>query len=181
MTATTTLTTPVGDLAVVIDDDGAVVASGFAAPDEGPDALTARLVARLRLGGAPPEAEPSLASPIADAVGRYFAGDLPAIDEVPVRQTGAPFATAVWEALRAVPPGEPVTYAELARRAGSPRAARAAGQVCARNLVAPFVPCHRVVPAGGGVGGYAYGADLKTRLLDHESVASGRESSRDAG
>ncbi len=74
--------------------------------------------------------------------------------------------------MRDVEPGAPVTYAELAARADSPAASRAAGQACARNMVAPFVPCHRVVPTGGGVGGYAYGADVKERLLAHERTWS---------
>jgi methylated-DNA-[protein]-cysteine S-methyltransferase len=160
MTGTATLRTPVGDLSMVLDDDGAVLASGFA------DLAT--LVDRLDLAAPPAAADEAVVAPIADAVRRYFDGDLAALDSVPVRQRGGPFAQQAWEQLRRVQPGEPVTYAELAERAGSPGAARAAGQACARNLVAPFVPCHRVVPAGGGVGGYAYGADVKRTLLAHE-------------
>jgi methylated-DNA-[protein]-cysteine S-methyltransferase len=163
MPATTTLFTPVGDLAVVLDEDGTVLASGFADLDS--------LVERLGLLVPLPEAEPAATAQVAQAVERYFAGDLSALDDVPVRQAGGEFAQAAWQQLRAIPAGQPVTYAELARRAGSPAAARAAGQACATNLVAPFVPCHRVVPAGGGVGGYAYGADVKSRLLEHERTA----------
>ncbi|MEO2108903.1 MAG: MGMT family protein, partial [Actinomycetota bacterium] len=61
---------------------------------------------------------------------------------------------------------------ELAERAGSPRASRAAGQACARNMVAPFVPCHRVLPADGATGAYAWGADVKRWLLDAEASAT---------
>lgn len=160
MPATTTLPTPVGDLAVVLDDDGTVLASGFVD--------LASLVERLGLPAPLPEAEPAATAQVVEAVERYFAGDLSAINDVSVRQAGGAFTQEAWQQLRAVPAGQPVTYAELARRAGSPSAARAAGQACATNLVAPFVPCHRVVPAGGGVGGYAYGADVKSRLLEHE-------------
>jgi methylated-DNA-[protein]-cysteine S-methyltransferase len=162
MTGTAVLATPVGALALVVDDDGVVLASGFG--DVG--ALTARL-------GLVDVSEASTADvdPVAAAVERYFAGEAAALDDVPVRQPGGSFARAAWEQLRHVTPGEPITYAELARRAGSPGAARAAGQACARNLVAPFIPCHRVVPAGGGVGGYAYGAAVKTQLLEHERAS----------
>jgi len=162
MTGTAVLTTPLGPLALVIDDDGVVVASGFGD--------VAGLLARLGLAELPAAADVTV-GPVAAAVERYFDGDVGALDGVAVRQPGGPFALAAWDQLRRVSPGAPISYAELARRAGSPGAARAAGQACARNLVAPFVPCHRVVPAGGGVGGYAYGADVKSRLLEHERAA----------
>jgi methylated-DNA-[protein]-cysteine S-methyltransferase len=74
-------------------------------------------------------------------------------------------------ALRTVPPGEVVTYGELAALAGRPGAARAAGTFCARNRLAPFVPCHRVV-AAGGIGGFgALGVEYKRRLLALERVS----------
>ncbi len=74
-------------------------------------------------------------------------------------------------ALRAVPRGEVVTYGELAALAGHPGAARAAGTFCARNRLAPFVPCHRVVSAGG-IGSFgSLGVDYKRRLLALEHVA----------
>jgi methylated-DNA-[protein]-cysteine S-methyltransferase len=73
-------------------------------------------------------------------------------------------------ALRAVPRGDVVTYGELAALAGRPGAARAAGTFCARNRLAPFVPCHRVV-AAGGIGGYgSLGVEYKRRLLALEHV-----------
>jgi len=73
-------------------------------------------------------------------------------------------------ALRRVPRGEVVTYGELAALAGRPGAARAAGTFCARNRLAPFVPCHRVVGAGG-IGGFgSLGVDYKRRLLALEHV-----------
>jgi methylated-DNA-[protein]-cysteine S-methyltransferase len=167
MTATATLETPVGRLALVLADDGTVVASGFGD--------LADLVVRAGAGAETGTAPPDLVEPVAAAVDRYFSGDLGALDEVAVRQSGGPFAQDAWRALRDVQPGAPVTYAELAELAGSPGAARAAGQACARNLVAPFVPCHRVVPATGGVGGYAYGAAVKERLLAHERGDHGEQ------
>lgn len=162
MTGTAVLATPVGPLALVVDDDGVVLASGFGD--------VAQLTARLGLVDVP-EAADDTVRPVASAVERYFEGDMRALAGVAVRQPGGEFARAAAEQLRLVSPGEPITYAELARRAGAPGAARAAGQACARNLVAPFVPCHRVVPAGGGIGGYAYGSAVKSRLLEHERAA----------
>jgi methylated-DNA-[protein]-cysteine S-methyltransferase len=73
--------------------------------------------------------------------------------------------------LRTVPRGEVVTYGELAALAGRPGAARAAGTFCARNRLAPFVPCHRVV-ASNGIGGFgSLGLEYKRRLLALERVA----------
>ncbi len=71
--------------------------------------------------------------------------------------------------MRSIPPGQTWSYARLAAEAGRPTAVRAAGSACARNLVAPFVPCHRVVRSDGSLGGYAYGLDIKRALLAHES------------
>jgi len=160
---TALLPTPVGPLAVVVDTDGTVLASGFTGlPD---------LLRRRGLPADTPPAPPEAVAVAAAALGRYLAGDLAALDDVRVDQPGTAFQQRVWTALRAVPAGCPVTYAELGAAAGaSPGAARAIGQVCRRNLAAPFVPCHRVLPTGGGVGGYAYGADVKRRLLAHEGA-----------
>ena len=63
-----------------------------------------------------------------------------------------------------------MTYGALAARLGHPKAARAVGTACARNPVPLIVPCHRVVPRGGGVGSYAGGPDVKRRLLAHEGA-----------
>lgn len=160
---TAVLQTPAGPLGIVVEEDGTVVASGFCDLDD--------LLERLGLDERPPRAPAALVGPIAEAVDRYFAGSVDALDDVPVRQRGGAFTQRAWEQLRTVPPGESISYAELAALAGSPGAARAAGQACARNLVAPFVPCHRVVPSSGGVGSYGYGADVKRRLLAHERAA----------
>lgn len=152
----TTIPTPMGPLSVAVDAGGVVhralfgAASALALPD-------ARRVA--------PEDVPG---PVADAVARYLTGDLAALDEVSVRQPGGPFRQAAWEAMRTIRPGETVTYTELAQLSGSPAAVRAAGSACAKNLVAPFVPCHRVVRSDGTLGGYAYGLDVKRALLEHE-------------
>jgi methylated-DNA-[protein]-cysteine S-methyltransferase len=103
---------------------------------------------------------------------RFFAGDAVDFRDVALdldRLSG--FHRELAGALRAVPRGEVVTYGELAALAGRPGAARAAGTFCARNRFAVFVPCHRVV-AAGGIGGYGpLGLDYKRRLLALEHVA----------
>jgi methylated-DNA-[protein]-cysteine S-methyltransferase len=76
----------------------------------------------------------------------------------------------VWAALRTIAPGRPLTYAGLAAASGRPAAVRAAGRGCATNRVALFVPCHRVVPASGGVGGFLWGAAVKEAMLAHEAA-----------
>jgi methylated-DNA-[protein]-cysteine S-methyltransferase len=82
---------------------------------------------------------------------------------------GTPFTRAVLEALLDVPLGERSTYALLARAAGRPRAVRAAASVLARNRVPLVLPCHRIVPSGGGTGRYAWGEEVKAVLLDLEA------------
>jgi methylated-DNA-[protein]-cysteine S-methyltransferase len=108
--------------------------------------------------------------PVLDAVDAFFAGDVEAIDAVPVRQRSGPFLEDAWEVLRTVPPGRPDTYAEFAARCGRPSAIRAAANACARNAAALFVPCHRVLGSAGGLGGFRWGTPVKRWLLDYESA-----------
>jgi methylated-DNA-[protein]-cysteine S-methyltransferase len=102
----------------------------------------------------------------------YFAGAPDTFDDVEVDlEYETPFLERCARALREVPRGEVVTYGELAALAGSPGAARAAGSFCARNRLGIFVPCHRVVSAGG-LGSYgSHGLAYKQRLLELEGVA----------
>ena len=101
----------------------------------------------------------------------YFAGDDVSFDDVPVDlEHETRFLERCAHALRGIPRGEVVTYGELAALAGAPGAARAAGSFCARNRLGLFVPCHRVVSAGG-LGSYgSYGLDYKRRLLRLEGA-----------
>jgi methylated-DNA-[protein]-cysteine S-methyltransferase len=158
----TVLTTPVGELSVLARDD-VIVAAGFASPQQMASRLPADdLTVRRDLGR------------LSAAVAAYLSGDLAAIDDLPVSQPGGDFHQAAWKVMREVPAGETITYAELARRAGNPRAVRAAGSACARNLIVPMVPCHRIIRTGGARGGYLYGLTAKDWLLRHESgLASG--------
>ncbi|WP_448058820.1 methylated-DNA--[protein]-cysteine S-methyltransferase [Cellulomonas hominis] len=166
----TQLDSPAGPLAVILDEAGTVRAAGFAPLAH----MAARLSPGLRAAGVrevtPDELTATGPGPAAvvAAVRAYSAGDLRALDEVPVAQPGGPFTQDAWAQMRAVPGGSTVTYAGLAAAAGRPAAVRAAGSACARNLIAPFVPCHRVLRTGGSLGGYYYGLDVKRALLAHE-------------
>jgi methylated-DNA-[protein]-cysteine S-methyltransferase len=150
----TSLPTPMGDLLVAADDT-AVIGCWFG--------QAADFSERLGLDE-PLEWVDSLGE-FSDAVAAYLDGDVKAIDGLPVRQPGPEFRQRCWEQMRAVPAGETISYTTLAERSGNPRAVRAAGSACARNLIAVIVPCHRIVTSAGLVGGYAYGVDAKRWLL----------------
>jgi len=107
---------------------------------------------------------------VSDLIEDYLQGDLKALDGISVRQPGERFSQSAWKAMRKVSPGKTISYGELAKKAGSPDAVRAAGSACARNLIALVVPCHRIVKTGGALGNYAYGLDLKEWLLRHEGA-----------
>lgn len=165
---TATVATPAGPFTViVVDIDGTptVLGSGWTAetgdllPVIAPGLRPASLRRVRSVDG------------VTDAVVAYHEGAVTVIDEVPVRQRSGEFLQHAWDVLRGVPAGAPVTYTEFAAKAGRPSAVRAAGSACSRNAAALFVPCHRVVPAGGGVGGFRWGAPVKRWLLDHEAAA----------
>ena len=107
---------------------------------------------------------------ISDLIDDYFSGDVEAINAITVRQPGAAFSQAAWKAMRKIKAGKTISYADLADRAGSTAAVRAAGSACAKNAIVVVVPCHRIVKTGGALGNYAYGLDAKEWLLRHEGA-----------
>jgi methylated-DNA-[protein]-cysteine S-methyltransferase len=157
--------TPVGPFTVLRAADGAVVASGWT---DTAAALLDRPHPTLR----PDAVAPGEPGAVGDAVEAYLAGELTALDAVPVRQASGEFLVHAWDVLRAVPPGEPLTYTAYAVRAGRPDAVRAAANACARNAVALFVPCHRILRTDGSLGGFRWGLPVKRWLLDHEASAA---------
>jgi methylated-DNA-[protein]-cysteine S-methyltransferase len=158
--------TPPGPFTVVVttgaDGEDVVLASGWT--DDVSDLLP--VVHRsLR----PTWVERAETLPVLDVVAAFSAGDVAAIDAVPVRQRSGPFLTDAWEVLRTVPAGAPVTYTESAAKSGRPAAVRAAASACARNAAALFVPCHRVLRTDGTLGGFRWGLECKRLLIAHES------------
>lgn len=164
--ASTTVSTPVGDLTIVVSELG-VIATTFSDDDIVPelDTLEARLASPIRAWAA------RASAPVRREVDAYFRG------------TGRTFATPVdlslvadgfrrrvLEATIAIPYGEVVTYGDIAGFAGSRRAGRAAGGALSHCPIELFVPCHRVVHAGGTIGGYGRHEDRKRWLLRHEGA-----------
>ena len=94
---------------------------------------------------------------------------------IPLDVQGTAFQEAVWQALREIPPGETRSYAQIAAAVGKPGALRAAGSANGANNVAVLIPCHRVIRSDGSLGGYAYGLEIKQKLLDAERLAQGRD------
>ena len=108
---------------------------------------------------------------VATQLGEYFAGRRTTFD-VPMTLEGTDFQRRVWAQLCAIPYGETISYGELARRVGNPKASRAVGSANGRNPVAVIVPCHRVIAADGSLGGYGGGLDRKVVLLGLEQGRS---------
>jgi methylated-DNA-[protein]-cysteine S-methyltransferase len=151
------LSTPVGILEIAVDDDTLVSLEFVEASD----------------------APPAASSAVVDRLEAYFGGDLDALAKIPVRfDTGTPFQRDVWNALRTIPLGETISYADLARQVGRPQAFRAAGSANGQNPIAVVVPCHRVIAADGTLGGYGGGLDRKRWLLAHEGVTGIRDADR---
>jgi methylated-DNA-[protein]-cysteine S-methyltransferase len=158
-----TLDTPDGPFTVVLDADGAVLASGWTAE-------LGDLVPLVHGSIRPSTVEEGDGGAAAEAVRAYYSGELGAIDAVRVRQRSGEFLEHAWEVLRGVPAGAPVTYTEYATKAGRPAAVRAAASACARNAAALFVPCHRVLRLDGSLGGFRWGLPVKRALLTREAA-----------
>jgi methylated-DNA-[protein]-cysteine S-methyltransferase len=109
---------------------------------------------------------------LTDALGRYFAGDLRAIDNLPVRTHGTAFQQQVWQTLRKIPCSTTISYGELARQIGRPAAVRAVGLANGSNPIPIVVPCHRVIGSDGSLTGYGGGIERKRWLLEHERCAN---------
>jgi len=103
----------------------------------------------------------------ASAIVSHLAGRQPRLD-LPLDVQATAFQWQVWQALAAIPYGETRTYSEVAASIGRPRAVRAVARACATNPVALAIPCHRVLPAAGGTGGYRWGVARKKALLSSE-------------
>jgi methylated-DNA-[protein]-cysteine S-methyltransferase len=145
-----TIDTPIGELLVAGDGD----------------ALTA-----VHMEGSPGAGwrrDPAALRDAAEQLRTYFAGELREFD-LPLAPHGTPFQREVWSALREIPYGRTISYAELARMVGRPGSARAVGAANGRNPIAVVIPCHRVIGASGALTGYGGGLGRKRLLLDLEA------------
>ena len=104
------------------------------------------------------------------ALADYFGGVTTDFASLTLDPHGTPFQLQVWQELRRIPWGQTISYGELARRLGNPKAARAVGQANAVNPIPLIIPCHRVIAADGSLGGYSSGLDRKRWLLRHEGA-----------
>ncbi len=156
--------TPIGELLLVADEAGNLRALDWA--DYEPRMLR---FLRLHYGKHGFRLQPAR-NPhgLRDAMERYFAGDIAAIDKLPVQTGGTPFQRSVWKELRKIPSGGPVSYATLAERIDRPKAVRAVGMANGSNPVGIVVPCHRVIGSDGSLTGYGGGLQRKQWLLEHE-------------
>ncbi len=150
---------PWGDTLILVSDQGIrAVLPGFA---NDWDAVQKRARARFV------QQTPQLATIVTD-VAAVFANPMRK-PVTPLDPKGTEFQFLVWQALGRTRPGERVTYTELARQIDRPGAQRAVAGACAANPIAVLVPCHRVVPSKGGLGGYRWGTRMKEELLELES------------
>ncbi len=158
-------TSPVGELLIVADGEAQLRALDFSDFEERMVRLLARHYGSFDLvpGVIPPA--------IGAALDGYFAGDLTALDNIPVATGGTAFQRDVWAALRRIPAGQTQGYGALAAALGKPGAARAVGLANGSNPIGIVVPCHRVIGASGALTGYAGGVERKRWLLAHEGAA----------
>jgi len=164
--------TPIGPMTLGATDDALVLAD-FSERRMMPVQLA---TTRRRIG-------PTSAgwSPLLDRAERqlreFLAGERHAFD-LPIHLPGSPFQERAWGELQRIPYGETISYGELARRAGVPAGSRAVGRANGSNRIAVIVPCHRVIAAGGSLGGYGGGLPAKRLLLDLEAASARRAASR---
>jgi O-6-methylguanine DNA methyltransferase len=158
---TSTHESPIGTLRSAVRSDGALVALGF-------EDSWSPLFARVAVGFADPRVARGVPVHVTEAIEAYFAGDVTALDALPVDPAGTEFQRRVWAALRTIPAGETRSYAAVASAVGAPRAVRAVGAANGANPVAIAIPCHRVIASDGTLHGYGGGLERKRWLLAHE-------------
>ena len=157
--------TPLGQALVLTDKKGALRAFEWL---DCADRL-ARLL-RLHYGTDYEITEGMRLSKASLLIGKYFAGELKAIDKIKVETNGTPFQKKVWASLRKVPAGQTITYSVMAKKVGAPSAVRAVGAANGANPISLVIPCHRMIGASGKLTGYAGGLHRKKYLLEHEGA-----------
>ena len=160
-----TIPAPIGAFLIAVDQDGTLRGVDFWA-----DEPRLRELLRRQYGDVRVETGQSPA-PLRRAFEDYFAGDIRALERVPVATVGTEFQRKVWAALQRIPAGETRSYGQLAAEIGEPDAARAVGLANGQNPIAIVIPCHRVIGADGSLTGFGGGLPRKRWLLTHEGCA----------
>jgi len=156
--------TPLGDLILLSDESGNLRAVDWADHEQ-----RMRRLLSLHYRATHVRMEPRRdAFGLTSALESYFNGDLECLRSLPVATGGTVFQRRVWQLLRSISVGEPISYGTLAKRLGRPTAVRAVGLANGANPVSIVVPCHRVIGVDGSLTGYAGGLQRKQWLLDHE-------------
>lgn len=165
------LQTPIGELLIVADSAGKLCTIDWTDHEARMRQLLDRYYGKGGYTLQPARNPGGLTSAMRD----YFKGDIGAIDRLPVDDAvGTPFQRSVWRALRKIKSGKTISYAELARRIGKPKAVRAAGLANGRNPISIVVPCHRVIGSNGTLTGYGGGLPRKKWLLEHEGALAAK-------
>jgi len=160
------MATPIGELIVIADGDGRLRTIDWTDHEARMKQLLDRYYGKGRYTLTPKRDPGGLTS----AMRRYFKGEIGVLKDLPVATSGTPFQQSVWTALRRIKGGTTISYGELARRIGRPRAVRAAGLANGQNPISIVVPCHRVIGSDGSLTGYGGGLHRKQWLLAHEGV-----------
>jgi methylated-DNA-[protein]-cysteine S-methyltransferase len=160
------LATPIGELIVIADGDGKLRTIDWTDHEARMKRLLDRYYGKGRYTLTPKRDPGGLTG----AMRRYFKGEIDVLKDLPVATSGTLFQTSVWKALRRIKDGTTISYAELARRIGKPKAVRAAGLANGQNPISIVVPCHRVIGSNGSLTGYGGGLHRKHWLLAHEGV-----------
>jgi methylated-DNA-[protein]-cysteine S-methyltransferase len=155
--------TPIGPL-VLLAREGILLMLEF---EDAESRVDREMAGRFRGEGHQPTEDPF---GLSSRIGAYFAGELSAIEGIETDGGGTEFQKRVWAELKRIPCSVTISYAELARRLGDPKAVRAVGTANGRNPISIVVPCHRVIGADGSLTGYGGGLDRKRWLLVHEGA-----------
>ena len=161
------IATPIGELIVIADREGKLRTIDWTDHEARMTRLLDRYYGKGRYT-LTPKRDPG---GLSQAMRRYFKGDIAVLSGLPVAATGTPFQNDVWRALRKIKDGTTVSYGELARRIGKPKAVRAVGLANGQNPISIVVPCHRVIGSDGSLTGYGGGLPRKQWLLNHEGVS----------
>jgi methylated-DNA-[protein]-cysteine S-methyltransferase len=160
--------TPIGELLLAADEAGNLRAIDWADMYWADDQWRMLRFLRLHYGERyqlRPARDPH---GLSEVMRRYFAGEVEAIDHIPVQTAGTAFQRSVWKELRRIPGGRTVSYGKLAENLSRPLAVRAVGTANGSNPIGIVVPCHRVIGADGSLTGYGGGLPRKRWLLEHE-------------